>query len=145
MTNASINTLFSSRETVWVTPQWLFDKYNAIFNFNTDVCALADNAKCKDFYTPETNGLLQDWHGVVWMNPPYGRNDSYLWVKKAHTEMKRGVVVVALLPARTDTRWFHDFIYQKPGVTVEFLKGRLKFGGAVSSAPFPSMIVTFKQ
>jgi site-specific DNA-methyltransferase (adenine-specific) len=76
------------------------------------------------------------------MNPPYGR-DLGKWVKKAADEAKRGATVVALLPARTDTKWFHDHIYKKPYVQIEFLKGRLKFGSSKNSAPFPSMIVVF--
>lgn len=128
---------------MWETPQDFFNKYNSIYHFTTDVCAIAKNAKCNHFFTPEQNGLIQEWKGVCWMNPPYGRNDSYIWVRKAYEESKKGCIVVALLPVRTDTKWYHEFINNKPDVKVEFIKGRLKFGNSKDAAPFPSMVVTF--
>ena len=136
--------MFSSKSDCWETPQDLFDKLNRQYKFNLDVCALEENAKCKDYFTPEIDGLAQEWHGVCWMNPPYGR-EIVKWIKKAYEEaMRKGnCTVVALLPARTDTKWFHEYIYEMNGVSVEFIKGRLKFGGATNSAPFPSMIVKF--
>ena len=130
--------MFSSKTDLWATPQDLFDKYNAIYNFETDVCALPDNAKCKRFFTPEMDGLKQEWTGVCWCNPPYGRQIGK-WVEKA---CKSFATVVMLLPARTDTKWFHD--YCLPYGKIEFLRGRLKFGGCDNSAPFPSMIVVFQ-
>jgi phage N-6-adenine-methyltransferase len=135
--------LFSSKSVVWETPQTFFDNYNAVYNFTTDVCALPENAKCSHFYTPEIDGLKQTWSGACWMNPPYGR-EIYQWIKKASDESHKGATVVALLPVRTDTKWFHDYIYQKQNTAIEFLKGRLKFGGSINSAPFPSMVVVFK-
>lgn len=135
--------LFSSNTSNWETPTDLFYKLDQIYQFNTDVCALPENAKCKDFYTPEINGLNQVWEGTVWMNPPYGK-EMYKWIEKAYNEMFRGVTIVALLPVRTDTKWFHDFINEKVGVSVKFIKGRLKFSNSKNSAPFPSMIVEFK-
>ena len=128
---------------MWETPQGFFDSLNVIYHFNTDVCAVKANAKCKHYYSPDADGLQQSWNGVCWMNPPYGRNITSLWVEKAYMESRKGCVVVALLPARTDTTWFHEFIYTKPGVTIEFIKGRLKFGISKNSAPFPSMVVVF--
>lgn len=138
--------LFTSKTEMWETPQKLFDQLNDIHHFDCDVCAIAENAKCEKYYTPEINGLVQDWsdNSVCWMNPPYGTEISK-WVEKAYNEAQKGIKVVALLPARTDTRWFHDWIYRMYGVDVEFIKGRLKFGNAENSAPFPSMIVTFEQ
>lgn len=133
--------MFSSEDITWATPQEYFDKVNEEFNFNTDVCATRSNAKCKHFYSPKENGLLQEWKGTCWMNPPYGKTIKD-WIAKASLESKRGVTTVALLPARTDTRWFHDYIYEQHDV--RFIKGRLKFSGAKSSAPFPSMLVIFK-
>ena len=130
--------MFSSKTDLWETPQDLFDKYNAIYHFETDVCALPENAKCKNYFTPEMDGLKQEWTGVCWCNPPYGREIGK-WVEKA---AKSFATVVMLLPARTDTKWFHDWVL--PYGEIEFLKGRLKFGGAKNSAPFPSMIVVFK-
>lgn len=135
--------LHSSKSIMWATPQWFFDKYNAIYHFNTDVCAISTNAKCGHYYTPDVDGLQQQWGGVCWMNPPYGRNDSYKWVQKDFNEMQKGVVIVALLPVRTDTKWYHEFINNQPNVKVEFIKGRLKFGDSKDAAPFPSMVVVF--
>ena len=111
---------------------------NAIYHFETDVCALLENAKCKRFFTPEMDGLKQEWTGVCWCNPPYGRQIGK-WVEKA---VKSFATVVMLLPARTDTKWFHDWCL--PYGKIEFLRGRLKFGGCDNSAPFPSMIVVFE-
>ena len=130
--------MFSSKTDLWETPQDLFDKYDAIYRFETDVCALPENAKCKRFFTPEMDGLKQEWTGVCWCNPPYGRQIGK-WVEKA---FKSSATVVMLLPARTDTKWFHDWVL--PYGKIEFLRGRLKFGGCDNSAPFPSMIVVFE-
>ena len=130
--------MFSSKTDLWETPQDLFEKYDAIYNFETDVCALPENAKCKRFFTPEMDGLKQEWTGVCWCNPPYGRQIGK-WVEKA---VKSFATVVMLLPARTDTKWFHDWCL--PYGKIEFLRGRLKFGGCYNSAPFPSMIVIFE-
>ena len=134
--------MFSSKTDLWETPSELFEELNKEFNFNVDVCALPQNAKCKTFYTPEDDGLSKKWVGPVWCKPPYGRTISE-WVKKANEEQKNGNTVVMLLPARTDTKWFHEYIYNKNKVEIRFIKGRLKFGGTKNSAPFPSMIVIF--
>ena len=134
--------LFSSASEEWATPQEVYDKLNEEFRFTLDPCATEDNAKCATFFTKQQNGLLQNWEGHrVFCNPPYGQI-IYQWVKKAFEEsQKPNTKVVMLLPSRTDTRWFHDFIYNK--ATIRFLKGRLKFGNSNNSAPFPSMIVIF--
>ena len=129
--------LFSSKTDLWSTPQWFFDELDKEFHFETDVCALPENAKCERFFTPEQNGLAQTWTGVCWCNPPYGRRIGE-WVQKA-AESK--TTVVMLLPARTDTKWFHDYIYEK--AEIRFIKGRLKFGEAQHNAPFPVMVVVF--
>lgn len=129
--------MFSSKSDLWETPQDLFDKLNAEFRFTLDVCATADNAKCLRYYTPEQDGLSQPWEGIVWCNPPYGRGVG-AWVQKAARSALAGATVVMLLPARTDTRWFHRWIYRR--AEIRFLPGRLKFGGAKNSAPFPSMV-----
>lgn len=129
--------LYSSASEEWSTPQWLFDEYNNMYRFKLDVCATKENAKCEKFYTKEDDGLKQPWPGNWWCNPPYGRGVTGLWVKKAFEE--RGGVM--LIPARTDTKWFHDYIYRQQGVEIRFLKGRLKFGDSKNSAPFPSMII----
>lgn len=135
--------LFSSANDVWATPQNLFDELDQEFNFTLDPCALPDNAKCAKYYTPAEDGLAQSWGGEqVFCNPPYGRK-IYDWVRKAYNESKKpGTTVVMLIPARTDTRYFHDFIYHQ-AKEIRFIKGRLKFGNAKNAAPFPSMIVIF--
>lgn len=135
--------MFSSKTDLWETPQDLFDKLNAEFHFDLDVCALPENAKCTMYYTPDMDGLKQPWKGTVWCNPPYGRQIGQ-WVRRAFFAAVGGSTVVMLLPARTDTRWFHDYIYGRETVEIRFLKGRLKFGNAKNSAPFPSMVVIFR-
>lgn len=130
--------MFSSKTDMWATPQDLFDKLNDEFHFETDVCAVPENAKCYKYYTPDIDGLKQEWTGNCWCNPPYGREIGK-WVKKAATSK---AMTVMLIPARTDTKWFHDYIYNK--AEIRFIKGRLKFGGAQNSAPFPSMICVFR-
>ena len=122
---------FSSKTTIWETPQNFFDLLNEEFHFDVDVCAIPENAKCKKFYTPEMDGLKQEWTGVCWCNPPYGRQIGK-WVEKA---VKSFATVVMLLPARTDTKWFHDFVL--PYGKIEFIKGRLKFGGGYNKRTFP--------
>lgn len=135
------NVHFSSKTDDWETPQAFFDEVNAEFNLNLDVCATDLNHKCDTWLTKESDGLKSDWYGWrCWMNPPYGREIGN-WVKKASEA--RGGVVVCLLPSRTDTRWFHDYIYNK--AEIRFIKGRLKFGGHKNSAPFPSMIVIYRS
>lgn len=134
---------YSSKSDDWETPQLIFDALDVYFNFTLDVCATAENAKCAKYYTPEQDGLAQDWLGeVCWMNPPYGREIGK-WMQKAYEEGQRPCTpVVCLVPARTDTRWWHDYATKGE---VLFLKGRLKFGNAKNSAPFPSAIVVFRK
>jgi site-specific DNA-methyltransferase (adenine-specific) len=136
--------LFSSQNDVWATPQAFFDKLNDEFRFTLDACALPENAKCKLFFTPQDDGLVQDWSGnIVFVNPPYGRKIA-AWVEKCYQESrKENTKVVMLIPARTDTAYFHKFIYGK--AEIRFVKGRLKFGNASNGAPFPSMIVVFDK
>lgn len=135
---------FSSKTCEWSTPQDFFDKLNDEFNFSLDPCATEKNRKCEKYYTEEQDGLKQDWGETVFCNPPYGRTVGE-WVKKCHNEVVCGSCkeAVLLLPARTDTRWFHDYIYNKS--EIRFVKGRLKFGGQNQAAPFPSMIVIFRR
>jgi phage N-6-adenine-methyltransferase len=133
---------FSSKTNEWYTPQAFFDKLNKEFNFEIDVAATTENAKCKKFYTEADNGLMQSWDNMrVWCNPPYGRGLKE-WVKKASLSIVGGGVIVLLIPARTDTSYFHDYIYGK--AEIRFIRGRLKFGDSKNSAPFPSMIVIFR-
>lgn len=134
--------LFSSKKQNWTTPQWLFDQLNEEFDFTLDAAASDDNAKCQKYFTERENGLLRSWEGeTVFCNPPYGRELAE-WVKKAYEEgQKPGTTVVLLIPSRTETRFFHDYILGK--AEIRFLKGRLKFGDAKNSAPFPSLIAVY--
>jgi len=135
--------MFSSKTDEWSTPQKFFDGLNAEFRFDLDPCASAENFKCKNYFTKEEDGLNQDWGGhSVFCNPPYGRQIPK-WVEKGFNESKKPkTTVVMLLPARTDTSWFHDYCYGK--AEIRFVRGRLRFGGCVYNAPFPSMVVVFR-
>ncbi len=136
---------FSSATDDWATPQSFFDQLDAEFHFTLDPCASAANAKCRKFYTAQDNGLMQDWGGeVVFCNPPYGRK-IFDWVKKCYEEScKPNTTVVMLIPARTDTRYFHEFIYHR-ATEIRFIRGRLKFGDGKAPAPFPSMVVVYQS
>lgn len=135
--------LYSSERDDWETPQWLFDKLNEDFHFTLDACASDENHKCEKYYTKETDCLSHSWYGeTVFCNPPYGRQIGE-FVEKCYEEARNGAVVVALIPARTDTAWFHNFVYKKDGVQYVFLRGRSRFGNANTDAPFPSMLVYF--
>ena len=133
--------LYSSRTEEWATPQDLFDQLNAEFGFTLDTAACAENAKCPRFYTKEDDGLSKPWEGTVWCNPPYGKTIG-LWMKKGYESSLAGATVVMLVHSRTDTRWFHDWVYHK--AELRFLRGRLKFGGSKHPAPFPSMLVVYR-
>jgi site-specific DNA-methyltransferase (adenine-specific) len=135
--------IFSSKNDVWSTPQEFFNELNREFGFTLDPCALPENAKCSKYFTPETDGLAQDWSNhTVFCNPPYGRSIAR-WVEKCRQESRKSnTKVVLLIPARTDTSYFHKFIY-KNAKEIRFIKGRLKFGNSRNSAPFPSMVVVF--
>ncbi|MDQ7226961.1 DNA N-6-adenine-methyltransferase [Staphylococcus haemolyticus] len=134
---------FSSKSNEWTTPQYLFDELNEEFNFTLDPCATDENAKCSKYFTIEDDGLSKDWsNDVVFMNPPYGR-EIKKWIKKAYEESLNGATVVCLISARTDTTYWHDFIFDKAD-DIKFLKGRLKFGNSKNSAPFPSAIVIYE-
>jgi phage N-6-adenine-methyltransferase len=135
------NGMFTSATDLWATPQDFFDQQNSLYGpFDVDVCASADNAKCGVYFDQAIDGLKQTWAGNCWMNPPYGREISK-WMKKAYESAGAGTVVVCLVPARTDTRWWHDYAIKGD---VVFIKGRLKFGGAKNSAPFPSALIIFR-
>src|SRR5699024_6422738 len=134
---------YSSKSNEWATPQNLFDELNDEFNFTLDPCATDENAKCSNYFTIEDDGLSKDWsNDVVFMNPPYGR-EIKKWVNKAYKESLNGATVVCLIPARTDTTYWHDFIFGKAN-DIRFLRGRLKFGKSKNSAPFPSAIVVYR-
>lgn len=131
---------FSSATEMWETPKDFFDKLNEEFNFDIDVCATAENAKCERYFTERENGLLQRWEGTCWMNPPYGRVIGD-WIQKAYESAQEGATVVCLVPARTDTRWWHDYCVHGE---IRFVRGRLRFGGVKDNAPFPNAVVIFR-
>ena len=134
--------LMSSNTPEWATPQGFFDDLNAEFHFTLDPCALPSNTKCAKFYTPSDDGLIQNWEGeTVFCNPPYGR-ELPKWVKKCYEESSHATIVM-LIPARTDTSYFHDYIYHK--AEIRFVRGRLKFNDGKLGAPFPSMVVIYKN
>lgn len=136
--------LFQSRSDEWATPLEKYAALHAEFHFNLDPCASDANHKCADYYTKEDDGLTKDWGGRrVFCNPPYGREIGK-WVKKCYEEsQKPDTLVVMLIPARTDTAYFHDYIYGK--AEIRFLRGRLHFNESKGAAPFPSMIVVFRN
>ena len=135
--------MFSSKDQTWETPQNLFDKLDKEFNFTLDVCATDETAKCNNYFTPKENGLIQEWRGNCWMNPPYGREIG-IWIKKAWEESKKEAKVVCLIPARTDTKYWHEYIFTY-AAEIRFIKGRIKFGNSKNSAPFPSALVIFDK
>ena len=133
--------LLSSKTSEWSTPQDFFDRLDWKYHFTLDAAATAEKAKCERFFTAEDDGLTKNWGGqIVFCNPPYGREIGR-WVRKGYEEAKAAVVVM-LLPARTDTHWFHNYCVKG---NITFLRGRLKFGGAKNAAPFPSMLVEFDR
>ena len=129
------------RQGDYSTPPDLFEAYDRIWHFTLDVCATADNAKCPHYFTPEQDGLLQPWRGTCWMNPPYHQTEIPKWIRKAYEEAQRGAVVVALLPVRAGSAWFHDVVL--PQAQVTFLRGRIKFAGRTTNAMEDSMIAVF--
>lgn len=133
---------FSSQTPEWPTPKWLFDALDKEFGFSLDPCATKENAKCAKFYTRHDNGLLKPWQGeTVFMNPPYG-NEIAAWMRKAHdAAMNDGATVVCLIPARTDTAWWHDYAMKHE---IRLLRGRLTFEGGKYGAPFPSAIIIMR-
>lgn len=135
--------LFSSKSDEWSTPRDLYEELDKEFNFTLDPCSTNDNYKCLKHFTIEDDGLSKNWGGErVFCNPPYSNIAE--WVKKAYREsIKENTLVVLLIPARTDTKYFQDYIYHRS--EVRFIRGRLKFGESKNSAPFPSMIVIFRS
>lgn len=130
----------SSATDLWETPQDFYDSLNAEFGFDLDVCATDENAKCLRYFTAATDGLAQEWVGVCWMNPPYGRVIGD-WMRKAWESAQMGATVVCLVPSRTDTRWWHDYAMRGE---IRYVRGRLKFGDSKNSAPFPCAVVIFR-
>ena len=135
---------FSSESNEWATPQSLFDELDKEFHFTLDPCCTHENAKCKRHFTVEEDGLRQNWGGEsVFCNPPYGKG-IHKWVEKAWKEStKPNTIVVMLIPARTDTRYFHDYILHRS--EIRFIKNRLDFNDQGGRAPFPSILVIFRS
>lgn len=139
------NLHFSSNKQDWTTPSEFYNNLNKEFYFTLDPCCYKETALCKNYYTLQEDGLKQSWEGHrVFCNPPYGK-EIKKWVEKCYIESKKeNTLVVLLIPARTDTTYFHDYIY-KPENEIRFIKGRLKFGLCKNPAPFPSMVVIFNK
>ena len=134
--------MMTSNSAEWATPIAFYDELNKEFGFTLDPCSTAENHKCDKYYTKEDDGLSKDWSGeIVFCNPPYGR-ELPKWVEKCHIESQRGTTVVMLIPARTDTSYFHDYIYGKH--EIRFVRGRLYFNDGEGRAPFPSMVVVMR-
>jgi site-specific DNA-methyltransferase (adenine-specific) len=133
---------FSSKTDEWPTPQWLFDALHREFGFTLDPCSTPANAKCPKHYTRVEDGLSRSWADeTVWMNPPYGREIGD-WMAKAYQAARDDqATVVCLVPARTDTKWWHDYAMKHE---IRLLRGRLQFGDATASAPFPSAVVIMR-
>tara|TARA_Y100000310_G_C20037525_1_gene514646 strand:- start:51 stop:488 length:438 start_codon:yes stop_codon:yes gene_type:complete len=131
---------FSSKSHLWETPQHFFDMLDNKWGFTLDVCATKQNAKCAKFFTEKDNGLTKKWTGVCWMNPPYGREIGEWMEKAVRSCVEDNATVVCLVPARTDTKWWHTYAIRGE---VQFIRGRLRFGWHKNSAPFPSAVVVF--
>ena len=132
---------YPSKAYEWKTPDDLFTTLDEEFHFTLDVCATKENTKCLNYFSSEENGLIQNWvPNRCWMNPPYGR-EIIKWMRKAYEENLRGALVVCLVPSRTDTRWWHNYVMMGE---IHFLRGRLYFNNGKTRAPFPSAVVIFR-
>ena len=135
--------LFSSRSEEWPTPQDFFDGLDAEFRFTLNPCATPESAKCETYFTKAQDGLEQDWRRHrVFCNPPYGKSMRD-WARKCYEASRAGALVVLLAHSRTDTRWFHDWVYGK-AAEIRFVRGRLRFGGVKQAAPFPSLVAVYR-
>ena len=155
--------MFSHHTDEWSTPDSVYQSLHAEFGFGLDAAAAENNATCHAWFSKDTNALVVDWYAAVtslicpgtidrlpavWLNPPYSQCRAFL--KKAAEEARAGCTVVCLVPSRTDTRWWHDYVWDqsthqpRPGVEIRFVKGRLKFGDSKQCAPFPSVVIIFR-
>lgn len=143
MNDKTRGVMFSSKKKNYETPRELFDKLNDEFHFTVDLCADEYNHLCEKYYSAENDGLKANLDGeIVFCNPPYGHSSTSKWIQKCATD--GGDITVMLIPARTDTKAFHEYIWGK--AEIRFLQGRIKFGGgAADRAPFPSMVVIFRK
>ena len=145
MDNQTKEVMFSSKSSDWETPQDFYEKLNEEFGpFTLDPCASEETAKCENYFTMQNDGLFRSWaKQTVFMNPPYGRQISN-WIRKAYQEAQNpGTKVVCLIPARTDTKYWHDYCMRAK--EIHFVKGRLKFGDSTNCAPFPSAVIIFES
>lgn len=144
---ASFNKKFESTKQTWETPKILFDKLNKEFNFEWDLAASKENALCEKYFDKENNALEQRWKGTCWLNPPYGDKSNKMvdWIKKAYDECQINphLKVVMLIPARTNTKWFHEYCMK--AAEIRFICGRPKFGDAKYGLPQPLCLVIFQQ
>jgi phage N-6-adenine-methyltransferase len=149
MNAATRELMFSSARKDWTTPRDFYAELDAEFHFELDAAASDENHLAPCYYTEDSGGggLDRKWYVSTFCNPPYGRGVTGRWVEKASREVREGrcPVAVLLLPSRTDTAWWHDYIWGQPGVEVRFVRGRLKFGGAEHGAAFPSVVVIFRR
>lgn len=146
--------MFSKASDEWSTPLDFFAALDAEFGFDADMAASADNCLKENYWgldhhrVERRNSLVFDWAGVCWLNPPYSKCREF--IGKAAEQARRGVTTVCLVPSRTDTRWWHEHVWDRekyqprPGVEIRFVKGRLTFGGASAGAPFPSVVIIFR-
>lgn len=153
MTQGFTSGMRTSLDDTWTTPRDFFDELNKEFNFGLDAAALQASTLVPDnWYGPDhpdpasRDALKIDWNHnsrgrPIWLNPPYGRTIKD-WMRKAHSVAQAGGTVVCLVPARTDTAWWHDYCIN--AYEIRYIRGRLKFGGQKNSAPFPSAIVIMK-
>ena len=143
MNNTELANLHSLKDD-WQTPKELFNKLDSIYHFTLDPCSTHENALCKKHYTKEEDGLQQDWSNeIVFMNPPYGR-EIPKWIKKAYEESCKGAIVVCLIPARTDTIYWNEYVFPY-ATSIQFIKGRLHFSESKTPAGFPSAIIVFDK
>ena len=144
--NGKDTVLFSHKSDEHSTPQWLFDLLDKEFHFECDAAATVSNTKCKFFIGAAYDSLKTEWlsdgiHETFWCNPPYSQIAAFL--KKAYEESQKGALVVCLIPVRSDTYYWHDYVMKAQ--EIRFVKGRLKFGDATTGAPFPSCVVIFDK
>lgn len=133
---------FMSEKQDWATPQAFFDYWNETYQFTLDAAASHDNAKCDRYFTEDDDALTKDWDGVVWCNPPYGHGIGK-WVRKGYEESQKGATVVMLIPARTETQWWHSYVMKADHIVL--IRGRMRFGDSTINAPFPSCVVIFNS
>lgn len=139
--------LFSSNSDEWGTPKYLYDELDKEFHFTLDACATEFNYKCSNYFSPQQDGLSQEWTGNVFVNPPYTKRQAERWVKKAYDSVKSTAnIVVMLIPSRTDVKFWHKYIFNQSNVEVRFIKGRIQFDGvSKNKAPFPSAVIIFRR